>query len=202
MAATQYRPLQLQVGRWETGDGRWHIGAGGRQVRTHLTLPGTRAARCIALPHHRMGQDGLGCLVPATPPKKETGGCREGWRSLSLSPSLSSPTYLPHSHFAAPKPSSPNPSILSPQPHPASFPRFKLNHHYQHPTSNPPRGPPPVSAWETSRELTGYLSLPPPSQPSPRYPQRPPVFVFRTVSRHTPPVTPSVPPTRCLPTAQ
>lgn len=181
------------------------FGAGGRQVRTHLTLPGTRAARCIALPHHRMGQDGLGCLwSQRLPPKKETGGCREGWRSLSLPLPRSLPYLppLPLCSTQAPKPSSPNPSILSPQPHPASFPRFKLNHHYQHPTSNPPRGPPPVSAWETSRELTGYLSLPPASQPSPRYPQRPPSSCSAPYPVTHTPVTPSVPPTRCLPTAQ
>lgn len=99
-----------------------------------------------------MGQAGQG-LSSKLLPQEDSGLQRR--LALSSPPSLSLPLTL-----CSTKPSSPNPSILAPQPHPASFPRFKLNHHYQLTTSIAQRTA-SVSAWDSLPP-----ALPPPPSPS------------------------------------
>lgn len=92
------------------------------------------------------------------------------------------PLTLPLSHSAVPSPAHLTHQSC-PQPHPASFARFKLNHHYQLTTSVAQRTA-SVSAWDSlpTRPLPnppsfqrarGVLVPAAASQPSPRYPQRP-----------------------------
>lgn len=193
------------------GRGRWALGGwvtgtyppSPYQVREQVREEGN-----LPLPHHGMGQAGQG-LSSQLPPRRRQ---RAAEKAGALTSSLPLPT-TPTLQYGT-KPSSPNPSILAPQPHPASFPRFrfKLNHLYQaqYQATSIAQRTASASAWDSlpppstthppippSRGLTGYLSLP--SHPSQvQGTPSAPVFAFRTVSRHTP----SVPPTRCLPIAQ
>lgn len=150
----------------------------------------------------RRGRDS----APSFP--KKTAGCREGWRTLflplcKLAPALSSTrsTYQSPAHLTH-QTSAPAPPSLSPK----SF-ETELNHHHcqHHPEDGlrkrlgqPPAPldpvPPPEPSSQSSRVLCPYHRIP----ASSKVPPAPPVFLFRSVSRHTP----SVPRTRCLPIAQ